>query len=146
SGTQGSDACEAAVPHVTLPPTGNVDRKERVNSNVMSSGRAMQIGIVGLGRMGGNIARRLMRHGHACVVWDRSQAAVETLRKEGAVAVTALDDLVQRLTKPRLIWLMLPAGDATEETFDSLRGQLQAGDVLIDGGNAFYRDDIRRAR
>jgi 6-phosphogluconate dehydrogenase len=107
----------------------------------------MQIGMIGLGRMGGNMARRLMKAGHACVVFARTAATREALAKEGAVAASSLEDLVSMLKgKPRAIWLMLPEGDATQETIDRLSGLLAADDILIDGGNSFYKDDIRRAK
>jgi 6-phosphogluconate dehydrogenase len=105
----------------------------------------MQIGIVGLGRMGGNIGRRLMRGGHDCVVYDHSPEVTATLAKEGATGAQDLRDLVAKLAAPRVVWLMLPAGKITEDTLDDLRKMLAADDVVIDGGNSFYKDDIRRA-
>jgi 6-phosphogluconate dehydrogenase len=106
----------------------------------------MQIGMVGLGRMGGNIARRLMRHGHDCVVYDAKPAAVDELANDGATGVRSLEDFVRRLDPPRVVWLMLPAGKITEATIAQLAALMQARDIIIDGGNSFYRDDIRRAR
>jgi 6-phosphogluconate dehydrogenase len=106
----------------------------------------MQLGVVGLGRMGGNIVQRLQRHGHSCVVYDRSADAVTALAKKGAVGSSGLKDLAAKLTSPRAIWLMLPAGEATEDAVNELRGVLQSGDIVIDGGNSFYKDDVRRAR
>ena len=106
----------------------------------------MQLGVVGLGRMGGNIAQRLMRHGHSCVVYDKSADAVATIAGKGAIGSRSLDDLVAKITAPRAIWLMLPAGKITEDAVTELSGALQAGDILIDGGNTFYKDDVRRAR
>jgi 6-phosphogluconate dehydrogenase len=107
----------------------------------------MQIGVIGLGRMGGNMARRLMKAGHQCVVYSRTAATREGLAKEGAVAAASLENLVKLLSgKPRAIWLMLPEGQATEETVTRLSGLLTADDILIDGGNSFYKDDIRRAK
>ncbi len=106
----------------------------------------MQLGVVGLGRMGGNIVQRLQRHGHSCVVYDRSADAVTALAKKGAVASSGLKDLAAKLSTPRAIWLMLPAGEATEDAVNELRGVLQSGDIVIDGGNSFYKDDVRRAR
>ncbi|WP_256583829.1 MULTISPECIES: phosphogluconate dehydrogenase (NAD(+)-dependent, decarboxylating) [Pseudomonas] len=106
----------------------------------------MQLGIIGLGRMGGNIARRLMLNGHTTVVYDRNTAFVETLSEEGATGVADLPALVAALDKPRAVWVMLPAGAPTEETIDTLSQLLDAGDVIIDGGNTFYKDDIRRAK
>ena len=105
----------------------------------------MQLGIVGLGRMGGNIARRLMRNGHQMVVNDRDQAAIDTLVTEGAQGAKDLAALVQQLAKPRAVWVMLPAGEPTEQTIAQLADLLEADDVIIDGGNTFYKDDIRRA-
>jgi 6-phosphogluconate dehydrogenase len=105
----------------------------------------MQIGIVGLGRMGANIARRLMRHGHGCVVYDRDAAPGRSLAGEGATAADSLAALVQTLPTPRVIWLMLPAGEVTQAAITELAGLLAAGDTLIDGGNTFWKDDIRRA-
>jgi 6-phosphogluconate dehydrogenase len=105
----------------------------------------MQIGIVGLGRMGGNIGRRLMRGGHSCVVYDHSPQATDALAKEGATGASDLADLVSKLAAPRVVWLMLPAGKITEDTLNDLRKLLSADDVIIDGGNSFYKDDIRRA-
>jgi 6-phosphogluconate dehydrogenase len=106
----------------------------------------MQIGIIGLGRMGGNIARRLMNAGHGCVVYDVNPAAGEALAKDGAQAVLSLKAMVQALPTPRAIWVMLPAGKITEETVQTLAALMQADDVIIDGGNTFYKDDIRRAK
>ena len=105
----------------------------------------MHIGIVGLGRMGANIARRLMRHGHACVVHDRDAEPGRRLAGEGATAVDSLAALVQTLPAPRVVWLMLPAGEITEAAIAELTGLLSSGDTLIDGGNTFWKDDIRRA-
>ena len=106
----------------------------------------MQIGIVGLGRMGGNMSRRLTRAGHSCVVYALDRNARDALAKEGATAADSLADLVGKLQKPRAVWLMLPAGEATEQTVQQLRDLLETGDVVIDGGNSFYKDDIRRAK
>ena len=106
----------------------------------------MQLGVVGLGRMGGNIVQRLQRHGHSCVVYDRNPDAVAALNKKGAVGSSGLNDLAAKLAARRAIWLMLPAGEATEDAVTELRGILQAGDIVIDGGNSFYKDDVRRAR
>jgi 6-phosphogluconate dehydrogenase len=106
----------------------------------------MQLGIIGLGRMGGNIARRLMRQQHQPVVYDRSAQAVEALSRDGATGVAQLSELVAKLERPRAVWVMLPAGDATQETIDALAKLLEADDVIIDGGNSFYKDDIRRAK
>ncbi len=105
----------------------------------------MQLGIVGLGRMGGNIARRLTKAGHDCVVWDRNEAAVKDLGAEGNRPAGDLADLVAKLDAPRAVWVMLPAGGPTESTIATLAGLLSPGDAVIDGGNSFYKDDIRRA-
>ena len=104
----------------------------------------MQLGMVGLGRMGANIVRRLMRAGHTCVVYDRDPAPGQALAAEGAVAATSLADLVSKLAAPRAVWVMLPAGAATETTIDALTPLLAKGDAIIDGGNTYWRDDIRR--
>jgi 6-phosphogluconate dehydrogenase len=106
----------------------------------------MQLGIIGLGRMGGNIARRLMRAGHQTVVFDRSQDSVHGLAGEGATGASDLADLVSKMDTPRAVWVMLPAGAPTEATIAQLGELLEPGDVIIDGGNTFYKDDIRRAR
>ena len=106
----------------------------------------MQIGIVGLGRMGGNIARRLMRAGHHCVVYDIDAAARQQLEDDGALPADTLEGLVEALTEtPRAIWVMLPAGKITEGTLAHLGSCVSPGDILIDGGNTYYKDDIRRA-
>lgn len=105
----------------------------------------MQIGMVGLGRMGANMARRLLRHGHECVVFDASPGAADALAAEGAVAAVSLVDMVNKLNAPRAIWLMVPAA-VVESVISELEGLLQPGDVLIDGGNSDYRDAIRHAR
>ncbi len=106
----------------------------------------MQIGIVGLGRMGGNITRRLMRAGHSCVVFDASRKAREAVAHDGATPSGSLSELVGNLTeRPRAVWIMLPAGGITEETVQELAGLLGEGDIIIDGGNSYYKDDIRRA-
>ncbi len=106
----------------------------------------MQLGIIGLGRMGGNIARRLMLNGHETVVYDRNSAFVSTLSGEGAKGVSELPALVAGLEKPRAVWVMLPAGAPTEDTIETLSQLLEPGDVIIDGGNTYYKDDIRRAQ
>lgn len=106
----------------------------------------MQLGVIGLGRMGANIVRRLIRHGHECVVFNRSPEKVKQLAAEGAIAALDLADLVSQLTQPRAIWLMLPAGETTEQAIGQLAEMLAPGDILIDGGNTHYIDDIRRAK
>ncbi|MBC7801517.1 MAG: decarboxylating 6-phosphogluconate dehydrogenase [Gemmatimonadaceae bacterium] len=105
----------------------------------------MELGIIGLGRMGGNISQRLMRAGHRCVVYDRNDAAVHGLADKGASASSGLADMVKQLSAPRAIWVMLPAGAITEATVAELADLMQPGDTIIDGGNSFYKDDIRRA-
>jgi 6-phosphogluconate dehydrogenase len=106
----------------------------------------MQLGVIGMGRMGANISRRLMRGGHACVVYDRDAEAVGKVVADGARAAKDLAGLVEALEAPRTVWVMLPAGGPTEETVAALGELLANGDVLVDGGNTFYRDDIRRAK
>jgi 6-phosphogluconate dehydrogenase len=105
----------------------------------------MQLGMVGLGRMGANIVRRLMRDGHECVVYDISPAAVHALEADGAVGATSLADLAGKLDQPRAVWIMVPAGDITTKTVDGLAAVLGSGDAIIDGGNSHYYDDLARA-
>jgi len=105
----------------------------------------MQLGMIGLGRMGGNMVRRLIRGGHTCVVYDRNPASVQELVKEGATGAKSLDDLIGKLQIPRAAWVMVPAGAPTEQTVMELAGLMQPGDILIDGGNSNYKDDARRA-
>src|SRR5436305_7908229 len=106
----------------------------------------MQMGMIGLGRMGGNMVRRLMRGGHQIVVSDLSADTVNAIAKGGAVPSSSLDDLVKKLNKPRAIWVMVPAGDPTEKTVMTLADKLEAGDTIIDGGNSMWKDDLRRAK
>jgi 6-phosphogluconate dehydrogenase len=106
----------------------------------------MQLGMVGLGRMGANMARRLMRAGHECVVFDLDGKTVDALSGEGATGAASLDDLVGKLAPPRAVWVMVPAGKATEETVEALGRALEPGDIVIDGGNSFFKDDVRRAK
>src|SRR5579872_1075043 len=105
----------------------------------------MQLGMIGLGRMGGNIVRRLMRGGHSCVVYDKSADAVKGLAGEGASPSSDLRDFVRQLEKPRALWVMLPAGAITHDTIVELSGLLEAGDILIDGGNSHFHDDVAHA-
>jgi 6-phosphogluconate dehydrogenase len=105
----------------------------------------MQLGMVGLGRMGANLVRRLMRDGHECVVFDVNPDAVKTLVDEGAKGASSMDEFVRMLDTPRAAWVMVPAGDITESSVRELASRMDAGDVIIDGGNSSYRDDIRRA-
>jgi 6-phosphogluconate dehydrogenase len=111
----------------------------------MTTEHPMQLGMVGLGRMGANLVRRLMRDGHDCVVYDVSSAAVDALVAEGATGASDLDDFVAKLAPPRTAWLMLPAA-ITGRTLDHLASMLDRGDTVIDGGNSYYRDDIARAK
>ena len=106
----------------------------------------MQMGMIGLGRMGGNIVRRLAAHGHTCVVYDRAREAVDALAREGSKPATGLADMAKQLSKRRIIWVMLPAGKITDDTVTELGGLLESGDIIIDGGNSFWQDDIRRAK
>ena len=110
----------------------------------MSSDRPMQLGMVGLGRMGANLVRRLMRDGHRCVVYDVNPDAVATLEAEGATGASSLEDFVAKLEAPRAMWLMLPAA-IVDPTLEKLLPHLEPDDVVIDGGNSYYRDDITRA-
>jgi 6-phosphogluconate dehydrogenase len=106
----------------------------------------MQLGMIGLGRMGSNIVRRLMKHGHATVVYDKNKEAVADLAAAGAAAASALEDFVSKLERPRTAWVMLPAGQITEATVETLAKLMEAGDVIIDGGNSFWQDDVRRGK
>jgi 6-phosphogluconate dehydrogenase len=105
----------------------------------------MRLGMVGLGKMGANMTRRLMRGGHEVVVTDLSADNVKHLSSEGAIASASLDDFVSKLGKPKIAWLMVPAGDPTEKTVQALAQRMQPGDILIDGGNSYYKDDVRRS-
>ena len=105
----------------------------------------MQLGMIGLGRMGANMVRRLEKNGHQCVVFDRTQATVDALAKEGATGSSSIDDFIKKLNKPRAIWLMVPAA-VVDGTLHELASKLDVGDIVIDGGNSYYIDDIRRAK
>jgi 6-phosphogluconate dehydrogenase len=105
----------------------------------------MELGMVGLGRMGANLVRRVSRAGHECVVFDVNPTAVQALEAEGATGASSLEDLVATMTAPRAVWVMVPAGDITAKTVSDLAEHLEPGDVIIDGGNSYYRDDIARA-
>jgi 6-phosphogluconate dehydrogenase len=105
----------------------------------------MKLGIIGLGRMGANIARRLMRDQHECVVFDKSADAVKGVEKDGATGAADIKAMIKALAAPRAIWVMLPSGKITEDAIETLAGALDKGDIIIDGGNTFYKDDIRRA-
>ncbi|MEO7085772.1 MAG: phosphogluconate dehydrogenase (NAD(+)-dependent, decarboxylating) [Gemmatimonadaceae bacterium] len=105
----------------------------------------MQIGMIGLGRMGANMVRRLMQGGHSCVVYDAQAKAVETLAAEGAIGATTVEAFIGKLSTPRVVWLMVPAA-VVDATLDGLLPHLTAGDVIVDGGNSYYRDDLSRAK
>src|SRR5580658_105246 len=111
----------------------------------MPTDTPMQLGMIGLGRMGANLVRRLMRDGHRCVAYDRNPDVVKALEAEGATGAESLADFVAKLDKPRNMWIMVPAG-VVESTLRDLRPLLDADDIIIDGGNSYYRDDIDRAR
>jgi len=106
----------------------------------------MQLGMVGLGRMGANMVRRLLRGGHQCVVSDLNPNNVNELAGEGAAGSSSLDDFAAKLKKPRAAWIMVPAGDPTEQTVNALAQRFEPGDVIIDGGNSYYKDDVRRSK
>jgi 6-phosphogluconate dehydrogenase len=106
----------------------------------------MQLGMVGLGRMGSNMVRRLIRGGHDCVVFDLNPESVKRLTDEGARGATSLEPFVNQLNKPRAVWVMVPAGEPTEHTVKALAEQLDSADIIIDGGNSYYKDDVRRAK
>ena len=106
----------------------------------------MQLGMIGLGRMGADIVRRLMREGHECVVYDRDSAAVDKLQGEGATGVGSLEDLAAKMTAPRAVWVMVPAGDITTGVIEELASVLDADDIVVDGGNTYYRDDLKHAQ
>jgi len=106
----------------------------------------MQIAMIGLGRMGGNIARRLMDHGHEAVVYDHDEKAIDGIVEKGGVGASSLEDVIGKLEAPRTVWVMLPAGKITEDTIETLSALLSKGDTIIDGGNTFYKDDIRRSK
>ena len=112
----------------------------------MATDSPMQLGMVGLGRMGANLVRRAMRDGHTCVVFDVNPEAVSTLVAEGAIGATSLADLADKLSAPRNVWIMVPAGEITESTVASVAAVLESDDTIIDGGNSYYRDDLRRSQ
>jgi 6-phosphogluconate dehydrogenase len=105
----------------------------------------MQLGMIGLGRMGANMVRRLIRAGHDCAVFDLNAANIATLVGEGASGASSMDEFVASLRPPRSAWIMVPAGDPTEQTVAALAARMQSGDIIIDGGNSYYKDDVRRA-
>ncbi|HZS04286.1 MAG TPA: decarboxylating 6-phosphogluconate dehydrogenase [Blastocatellia bacterium] len=106
----------------------------------------MQLGMIGLGRMGGNMVRRLMNGGHECVAFDLNPDNVKQIASAGAVGATTLDDFVKKLNKPRAAWVMVPAGNPTEQTVMALAERMESGDIIIDGGNSYYKDDVRRSK
>jgi 6-phosphogluconate dehydrogenase len=106
----------------------------------------MQLGMVGLGRMGANMVRRLMRAGHECVVFDLNPDSVKALADEGATGAESMDDFVSKLSKPRAAWVMVPAGNPTEQTVKALAAKMESGDIIIDGGNSYFKDDVRRSK
>jgi 6-phosphogluconate dehydrogenase len=106
----------------------------------------MQMGMVGLGKMGANMVRRLMRGGHECIVTDVNPASIAALEKEGAKGAASLAELAKKLNQPRAVWIMVPAGDPTEKTVEQLAQVLEAGDTIIDGGNSYFKDDVRRSK
>ncbi len=106
----------------------------------------MQLGMIGLGRMGANMVRRLMRGGHQCVVFDRNPESVKGLAKEGAAGAASIEELLGKLEKPRAVWVMVPAGKPTDDTVAALGERMEKGDVVIDGGNTYFKDDVRRSQ
>ncbi|MEK6569154.1 MAG: phosphogluconate dehydrogenase (NAD(+)-dependent, decarboxylating), partial [candidate division NC10 bacterium] len=106
----------------------------------------MQLGMIGLGRMGANMVRRLLRGGHSCVVFDLSADNVSRLASEGATGAISLDEFARTLTRPRAAWVMVPAGNPTEQTVMALAQRMEEGDIIIDGGNSYFKDDVRRAK
>src|SRR5258708_2497387 len=106
----------------------------------------MQLGMIGLGRMGGNMVRRLMNGKHTCVVFDRNTEAVKQLSDAGASGAASLDEFVEKLIKPRAAWVMVPCGDPTESTVMDLAQRMEPGDTIIDGGNSYFKDDVRRSK
>src|ERR1700681_1680221 len=105
----------------------------------------MQLGMIGLGRMGANMVRRLMHGGHQCVVFDLNADNVKALAGEGAAGASSMEEFVKTLSKPRAAWVMVPAGAATETTVMKLAGLMEPGDTIIDGGNSYFKDDVRRS-
>src|SRR5271154_3416547 len=130
-----------------MPSIRHSHKKEisHKSQNGFTGADAMQLGMIGLGRMGANMVRRLQKNGHTCVVYDRSAESVKQLAGEGATGATSLDDFINKLQKPRAIWLMVPAA-VVDATLHDLVGKLEKDDVVIDGGNSYYIDDIRRAK
>ena len=146
-----TDDCACSLTPSTSAPDDTSPRLLTTYQHPLTNGRTamptdrpMQLGMIGLGRMGANLVRRLMRDGHRCVVYDVQQAAVEELVGEGATGASSLEEFVQQLEQPRAAWIMVPAG-VVDATLDQLVPLLQTGDTVIDGGNSYYRDDITRA-
>src|SRR5688572_3331441 len=106
----------------------------------------MQLGMVGLGKMGANMVRRLLRDGHECVVFDLNPDSIKALADEGATGAESMDDFVNKLSPPRAAWVMVPAGNPTEQTVKALAERMAAGDIVIDGGNSYFKDDVRRSK
>src|SRR3989338_7276868 len=106
----------------------------------------MELGMIGLGRMGGNMARRLLRGGHRVVVYDPAKTSQSALVRDGAIGAVSIEELIGKLDRPRAVWLMVPAGNPTAETISKLLPKLSAGDVVVDGGNSNYGDSMRRAK
>jgi 6-phosphogluconate dehydrogenase len=129
-----------------FPHSGRQSRKRFEHSLTIEEDLDMQLGMIGLGRMGANMVRRLMHGGHECVVWDMSAESVGKLADEGAQGAQSLVDFIAKLKKPRFVWIMVPAGDATEKTVTDLADRLNSGDIVIDGGNSYFKDDVRRGR
>jgi 6-phosphogluconate dehydrogenase len=119
---------------------------DKTKETAMPTSNPMQLGMVGLGRMGAGLVGRLMRDGHDCVVYDVNPEAVTALEQKGATGANSMAEFVSKLKQPRAIWVMVPAGDITAKTISDLASQLSSGDVIIDGGNSYYRDDIRHAK
>src|SRR5271167_5006366 len=130
-----------------MPSIRHSHKKEisHKSQNGFTGAMAMQLGMIGLGRMGANMVRRLQKNGHTCVVYDRSADSVKQLAGEGATGADSLDDFVKKLQKPRAVWLMVPAA-VVDATLHELTSKLEVGDIVIDGGNSYYIDDIRRAK
>jgi 6-phosphogluconate dehydrogenase len=120
-------------------------RWPKLKGGAGSRRKGMEIGMIGMGRMGGNMARRLLNGGHRVVAYDPVQEALQAVAEHGVVAAASIADLVAKLAKPRPVWLMVPSGEPTDGTVDSVAGQLSAGDIIIDGGNSNYKDSVRRA-
>ena len=128
-----------------LPPFYTAARIPIAIISLSKGAIQMQLGMIGLGRMGGNMVRRLVRGGHECVVFDLNPDNVKALEKDGATGAGSMEEFVRKLQPPRAVWLMVPAGDATEKTVDALSKLMSAGDTIIDGGNSYFKDDVRRA-